>query len=359
MLKRIMEKLKKLRKAIDLTDVEIVKLLNRRADFAREIGEVKQTSSKNFYVPSREAEVYANVVRANKGPLSDEVLKDIYSEIISAARGLEAKLKIAFLGPEATFTHQAALKMFGQSAQFSASATPPEALNEVETGRANFAVVPVENSNEGVVNVTLDMLINTSLKVCNEIMLKIEHCLLSNAPLKNIKKIYSHPQALAQCRKWLSKHYPKALLLPAESTAQAVTMVVGKKDCAAIASAVAEKVYDVKIIARRIQDTENSFTRFFVIGGIWARPTGNDKTSVAFTLKDKVNALGSVLNVFARHNINLTKIQSRPTKQKLGEYVFFVDFDGHIDDKKVLSAVKDLGPLCTTFKILGSYPKGE
>ncbi|MCL2389579.1 MAG: prephenate dehydratase [Elusimicrobia bacterium] len=353
-----MKNLKPFREQIDALDVKIVKLLNERAKCAVEIGKIKQAEKKEVFVPAREKEVIKNVTLSNAGPLKNSSLEAIYTEIMSASRGLETEINVSYLGPEATFSFQAAHKFFGAGVNYNAAQNPVEALKDVENSRADFAVVPVENSNEGTVNITLDMLINTRLAICGEITLEISHCLLSNAAPKNIKKIYSHPQALAQCRQWLSKHYPNAELFETSSTSAAVKHITKDKHGAAVASKAASSLYSVKLLSQNIQDTEN-FTRFFVIGSTCAKPTGNDKTSVAFIIKDKVSALSNVLTIFARHKINLTKIESRPTKQKLGEYVFFIDFQGHKYDKHIVKLLHDFEKKCLFLKILGSYPKSS
>ncbi|AKL98649.1 prephenate dehydratase [Endomicrobium proavitum] len=347
------------RKNIDKTDREIARLLNKRARLALDVGKVKGKTGKAVYVPSREKEVLKNVLSAlkkSKPVLSLQAIEDIYTEIISACRNLETPTKIAFLGPWATFTHQAAMKKFGSSGNFVPCATPGEVLDDVEKGRSDFGVVPVENSNEGSVNVTLDMLVETELAVCGEISLKIEQCFLVKDPKAKILRIYSHSHALAQCRTWLLRNYPDAELISVSSTAEAAKMAVKETHAAAVASEAAAKIYDLFVIEKGIQDSKQNFTRFFVIGKIAARPSGKDKTSLVFMIKDKPGALHKILESFEKNKINLTKIQSRPTKKKAWEYMFFVDLEGHVEDKNVAKAIKALKDESIFVKILGSYP---
>ena len=346
------------RKIIDKVDKEIVKLINRRAKLALEAGKSKGTSGAAVYVPSREKEVLKNVFAVCKGGiLSDEALNNIYTEIISACRNAEAPAKIAFLGPWATFTHQAAIKKFGSSDFFVPCSTPIEVLKEVESERANFGVVPIENSNEGSVNATLDMLVDTDLYICGEISLKIEQCFLVKDPKVKITRIYSHPHAIAQCSVWLGKHYPDAELVSTASTAEAAKNASRETSAAAIASEAASKIYNLYVLQKGIQDGKQNYTRFLVIGKINTSPTGSDKTSIVFMGKDRVGMLYHLLGIFNKHKINLTRIESRPTKKKAWEYVFFADLEGHSLDKKVIKALEELKNNCVYVKVLGSYPK--
>jgi len=348
-----------IRKDIDKTDREIARLINKRASLALEVGKVKNKTGKAVYVPSREKEVMKNVLgelKKLKPVLSTQSVENIYTEIISASRDLETPTKIAFLGPWATFTHQAAMKKFGSSAYFVPCATPDEVLDDVEKDRSDFGVIPVENSNEGSVNVALDMLVETGLTVCGEISLKIDQCLLAKDPKVKFTKIYSHSHALAQCRTWLMRNYPDAELIPASSTAEAAKMVVKDAHAAAVASEAAAKIYDLFVVERGIQDSKQNFTRFFVVGKIATRSTGRDKTSLVFMIKDRPGALHKILGSFDKNKVNLTKIESRPTKKKAWEYIFFIDLEGHIEDKKVAKAVAELKSNSVFVKILGSYP---
>jgi chorismate mutase/prephenate dehydratase len=353
-------KLRETRKFIDKVDREIAKLLDKRGKLALDIAKAKNNrdfrSGSVVYVPSREKEVLKNIT-SSKSILGEEALKNIYTEIISACRNLETPTKVSFLGPWATFSHQAAINNFGSSEYFIPSGTPLEVLSEVESGRADFGVVPVENSNEGSVNVTLDMLVETEIKICAEISLKIEQCFFVKDPKAEILRIYSHTHALAQCRNWITKHYPDAELIPVSSTAEAAKKVSKEDFSAAIASEVAAKIYDLYILQKGIQDIRENFTRFFIIGKVSTEPSGKDKTSLVFIVKDKVGALYEALEIFEKNNVNLTKIESRPTKKKVWEYMFFVDFKGHVKDQNIVKAIKSLESKSVFVKSLGSYPR--
>ncbi|MDR2436852.1 MAG: prephenate dehydratase [Endomicrobium sp.] len=354
-------KLREARRSIDKVDKEIAKLLDKRGKLALNVAKAK--SSKNFclgdmvyYVPSREKEVLKNIT-SSKSVLGQEALKNIYIEIISACRNLEAPTKVSFLGPWATFSHQAAIKNFGSCGYFLPAATPLDVLSEVESGRSDFGVVPIENSNEGSVNITLDMLVETEIKICAEVSLKIEQCFLVKNPKAKVLRIYSHTHAFAQCRNWMTQYYPDAQLVPVSSTAEAAKKVVKEDFSAAIASQVAAKIYNLYILEKGIQDSKENFTRFFVIGKVPTRPSGKDKTSLVFIVKDKVGALYEVLEIFSKNNVNLTKIESRPTKKKAWEYMFFVDFNGHVKDQNIVRAIKSLESKSIFVKSLGSYPR--
>jgi chorismate mutase/prephenate dehydratase len=348
--------LQRTRQSIDKVDKEIVKLINKRAKLALDIVKSKNKTNAVVYAPSREKEVLNNITVA-KGALGEESLRNIYTEIISACRNLESPTKVAFLGPWATFTHQAAIRNFGTSSCFIPATTPQEVLLEIESGRVDFGVVPVENSNEGSVNVTLDMLVETELKICAEISLKIEQCFLVKDPKAKILRVYSHPHALAQCRDWITKNYPDVEMVSVSSTAEAAKKVAKEDFAAAIASEVAAKIYDLYILQKGIQDSRENFTRFFVIGKILTKPSGKDKTSLVFIVKDKVGSLYEVLGVFNKNNVNLTKIESRPTKKKAWEYMFFVDFKGHVEDKNIATTIESLRRKSIFVKSLGSYPR--
>jgi len=352
--------LKKLRHQVDSLDLEILRLLNQRAKMVKKIGEIKSLRNEQFYAPEREKEILSRMIKSNQGPLPTEAVKEIFSEILHACRNLEKKLKIAYLGPEATFTHLAAIKNFGKSAEYISTKSIADVFAEVEKGRADYGVVPIENSTEGVVNHTLDMFIESDLKICAETLLEILHCLLSQSDdLQKIKRIYSHPQAFAQCRNWLEDHLPNAELVETASTAEAAQRVKKERTAAAIASDLASELYGLKIVASRIEDRSDNFTRFLVISKDFPPSSGVDKTSILFSIKDRVGALHDMLVPFKKHNINLTKIESRPTKKKAWEYIFFVDFVGHLTEENVQKALSELEEQCLYLKILGSYPRGE
>lgn len=351
--------LENLRKQIDLIDAHIVGALNRRSEIILKIRGLKKKLGRGIYAPEREHQVLARLEKLNQGPLSKEALESIYREIMSGALALEKPLEIAYLGPEATFTHLAAIKRFGQQLGYVPCDSISGVFREVEKQNADYGVVPIENSIEGAVTHTLDMLIDSDLKICAQIVMNVSHNLLGNGAKKDIKRIYSNPQVFAQCRLWLQENFPKAELIDVSSTTRAAQMVRGEKYSACIASILAARVYHLKVIAKHIEDSPSNFTRFLVIGTQSAAPSGNDKTSIVFSIKDKVGALHDMLMPFKKYHINLTKIESRPSKKKAWDYYFFLDLEGHTQDKNTAKALKELEAHAKFFKILGSYPKAE
>ncbi len=341
-------------------DKEIVRLLNERARISVRIGMVKGEGGMQVYDPSQEAKVHEYLRELNAGPLPQKALTTIFREIISASRDLQRPMTIAFLGPEATFSHLAARLHFGESSIYFPQTGISRVFDEVEKGTIDWGVVPVENSLEGSINTTLDRLITTQLKIRAEIYLRISQCLISSAKdMKDIKKVYSIPPALAQCQVWLKTNLPNCSLGETESTAAAVQMVKGKKHEAAIGSLLAGKIYGVNVLAEGIEDNSSNMTRFLVIGTGQSDITGNDKTSLIFATPHSPGSLHSALASFARRKINLAKIESHPVKDKLWEYSFFVDMIGHVTDKHVKSCLQELKKKTTFLKILGSYPKNE
>ncbi|MCX5687779.1 MAG: prephenate dehydratase [Candidatus Omnitrophica bacterium] len=353
-----MSKLSELRKDINGIDKKIIALLNKRADSAKVIGKLKKEAGASIYTPEREVEIYENIIKENKGPLPNKALFAIYREIMSGSLGLEKKLKIAYLGPEATFTHQAGIKKFGSNVECYACPTITDVFRDVEAERSDYGVVPVENSTEGMISHTLDMFINSNLKICSEIMLEISHNLLGKCNMKSVKKIYSKQEVFGQCRLWLEINMRGIALMEVSSTSKAAEIASQEKNSAAIASMLAAKKYRLNVIAKDIEDNLNNVTRFLVIGGAIPRPTKKDKTSIMFSVKDKVGALHDILVPFKKYNINLTKIESRPSKRKTWEYYFFVDMTGHCENKNVQKALSELEKHCSFLKILGSYPIG-
>jgi len=341
-----------LRSEIDSLDTEIVRLLNERINVVLQIGEEKKKSGAEIYVPSR-------IQKLNTGPLPEESAHAIYREIMSAALALETEIKIAYLGPEATFTHQAARSKFGVSVDYIPSSTIGEVFDRVQNRTAHYGVVPIENSTEGAVTHTFDQFASTPLKICAEIYLPISLTLLSKHPRDEIKLIFSKQEAFGQCRSWLRTNMPNAQLSPVDSTAHAVQLALETPGAAAIASAMASDMYNIEVLATNIQDIQGNTTRFLVIGPKYGPATGSDKTSIVFGVKHKVGALYDALSVFKTDNINMTKIESRPSKNKAWEYYFFVDIDGHASDDKVARALEDLQEHCTLMTVLGSYPKAE
>ncbi|HEX9446132.1 MAG TPA: prephenate dehydratase, partial [Candidatus Binatia bacterium] len=293
----------------------------------------------------------------NRGPLPEKSVHAIYREILSASRALEAPLVVAYFGPEATYTHMAARDRFGSSTSYIPMPSIPDVFQEVKQGRADCGVVPIENSTEGVVTHTLDMLVEADVKICAEVILEVHHYLLSRSgKAEDIRQIVSPPQALAQCRRWLTGKYPKIPANEASSTAQAAQMAAQDPALAAVASQLAKELYGLETVQANIEDQANNITRFLVIGGQTPRPSGEDKTSIVFSVKDEVGVLHRMLDPFAKNRINLSKIESRPLKQKPWEYVFFLDLEGHIQEPRIQRALKKLEKSCLFIKILGSYP---
>ena len=353
-------KLEILRQKMKEKDKEIVRLLNERAQVSVEIGKVKGEGGMQVYDPSQEAKVHGYLQELNSGPLPQKALTTTFREIISASRDLQRPMTIAFLGPEATFSHLAARMHFGESSRFFPQTGISRVFDEVEKGSIDWGVVPVENSLEGSVNITLDRLITTQLKIRAEIYLRISQCLISSAKnMKDIKRIYSIPIVLAQCQVWLKTNMPNCILGETQSTAAAVQMVKGKKNEAAIGSSLAGKIYGLNLLAEGIEDNSSNTTRFLVIGSGESDATGNDKTSLIFATPHSPGSLHSALASFARRKINLAKIESHPVKDKLWEYSFFVDMIGHVTDRHVKSCLQELKKKTTFLKILGSYPKSE
>jgi chorismate mutase/prephenate dehydratase len=352
--------LENLRQNMKEKDREIIRLLNERAKISVQIGKVKGRKGIEIYNPAQEARVHGYLQELNCGPLPQVAVMAIFREIISASRSLQKPMTIAFFGAEASFTHLAARLHFGDSSRYFPQPRIDRVFDEVEKGSVNWGVVPIENSLEGSVNITLDRLITTALKIRAEIFLRISQCLISSTKsMKDIKKIYSHPHALAQCQVWLKTNLPNCTLGEAESTAAAVQMVRGKKNKAAIGSSLAGEMYGMNLLAEGIEDNSSNMTRFLVIGRGESAFTGNDKTSLIFATPHSPGSLHRALSSFARRRINLTKIESHPVKERLWEYLFFVDMIGHITDKQVKGCLQELKAKTTFLKILGSYPKAE
>ncbi len=352
------DRLKELRSEIDALDDRILELLNRRAAAALEVGRIKSQENLTFHVPEREVEILRRLTAGNPGPFPNEGLKAIYREVISASLSLEKPLSVAFLGPQATFTHLACLKHFGESAQYVPQINLSEVFDAVERNLADFGVVPIENSSEGIVSNTLDMFVECNLLICGEILVEVSHALLSvTGDLDHVKKIYSHPHAIAQCRAWLERNMRKVPVFDVESTARAAELAADDPSAAAIAGEAAAKIYGLAAIRKRIQDNTNNFTRFIILGKRASAPTGDDKTSILFSARDEVGALYLMLEPFSKYSVNLTKIESRPVKKKAWEYLFFLDMTGHLTDGSVSKALDELKMRAHYLKILGSYPR--
>lgn len=349
-----------LRRGIDEIDSEILRLLNRRAQLVLDVGRLKTEQNLAFHVPQREEEIYARLAAENAGPFPVQAVRPVFREVISACLSLEHPLRVGYLGPRATFSHLAAMERFGLSAQFLAMRSIAEVFAEVEKDNADFGVVPVENSTEGVVSHTLDMFVDSPLLICGEVVVEAALHLLSRAVnLGDVRKIYSHPHGLAESRKWLERNAPHVSVVETSSTGAAAEIAASEPGAAAIASELAASLYGLSVLQRRIEDHPNNFTRFLIVGKKSAPPTATDKTSVLFSIKDRVGALHRMLLPFAERRINLTKIESRPTKKRLWEYVFYLDFEGHATEPRVREALAVLQEDCIFLKVLGSYAMAQ
>jgi chorismate mutase/prephenate dehydratase len=349
-----------IRREIDAIDAELIRLLNRRATASVEVARIKRGGDVSTYVPSREQEVLRNVLAANTGPLTEAHVRAVYAEIFSSSRALQRPLRIAFLGPARTFTQRAAEEAarirFGSFVEYLPTRTIEEVFSWTERGEADYGVVPVENSSEGSVGQTLDLFIDSPLKICSEILLNITHHLVGRGPLKAVRRVYSKDQALAQCRRWLFANLPDAELVETSSTAVAAEQAAREDGTAAIGTEQLASEYGLNVLARGIQDQANNTTRFLLIGKAIGQPSGYDKTSILFAVRDRVGALHDVLSVFAKRQINLTRIESRPSRRQPWEYVFFVDLMGHPSDSNTAEALAEMEEACTEVKVLGAWP---
>jgi chorismate mutase/prephenate dehydratase len=346
--------IERLRKQIDELDVELVRLLNERASVAQQIGQAKNGAP--AYRPEREAEVLRRVAGQASGPLSAQRLTAVFREVISACRALEEPIRVTYLGPEGTFSEQAVRKHFGAAVEALACGTVDEAFRRAESGGAQFTVVPVENSTEGVVGRTLDLLLATPLLICGEIELRVQQNLLSRGDLKAVRRIYSHPQSLGQCAGWISQNLPSAERVAVTSNAEAAQRAAREEGAAAIAGEAAAERYGLAILARSIEDSPNNTTRFLVLGNLSAAPTGRDRTSLVMSAENKPGAVHALLTPLARHGVSMTRIESRPSKNRLWEYVFFIDVEGHQRDAALAQALAELKDKAPFLKVLGSYP---
>ncbi|MBU2044173.1 MAG: prephenate dehydratase [Candidatus Omnitrophica bacterium] len=349
-------KLKKLRKKIDQIDKRLVELLNQRAEEVIQVSLLKKAKKLSLYSPEREASLLKNLKKIDSGPLAGEDIENIFREILSACRSQRHSLKVAYLGPQGTFTHLAAIKKFGKKPDFIPVGTISDVFESVDKQQAEYGVVPIENSTEGVINYTLDMFFDSNLNICAEATLNISHALLGRN-LKSIKRIYSNPQVFPQCRNWVGRYLKGAELVPVSSTAKAAQEAKKDHRGACIGNKILANLYGLKVLASSIEDLSNNYTRFLVIARKDSPPSGKDKTSILFSIKDRVGALHDILASFKESGINLTKIESRPSKKKAWEYYFFVDFQGHHNSPSVQKALKKLARRCSFVKILGSYPR--
>jgi chorismate mutase / prephenate dehydratase len=347
------------RKAIDKLDAQIVELLNERTKHVLAIGKMKIKAGEEIYAPHRERAVLGRICKLNAGPITNESLRAIYREIMSSALSLEKSMQIAYLGPEATFTHQAAIRRFGSSLKYSPQKTIADVFTEVTKSRADYGVVPIENSTEGVVTHTLDMFTDSDLKIVAQIVMPVQHCLLSTVPRKQIKRLYTHPQSLGQCRIWVQTNLPRVEVIETSSNARSAEFAAKEPNSAAIAGLLAAERYGVNVLEYDIQDMATNATRFLVLGRQCSPPTGHDRTSIMVSVADKVGALHSAIAAFRRFRINMTKIESRPSKRRAWEYFFFIDCDGHMEERKVANALKHLALHCNFVKVLGSFPRTD
>ena len=347
------------RDRIDAIDQQVVALLNERAQHALAIGKIKEDRAAPFYVPEREREVFARLQAVNAGPLPNNALAVIWREIMSAVRALEKPTSVAFLGPRDTFSHLAARRVFGVSADYHPMASFADIFTEVERKRVDYGIVPIESATGGSVGETLDRFVTSDVKVCNEVLLHVTQNLLSRSPLAEIGTVYSKDNALFQCRNWLRANLPAAQLREVSSTAEAARRAAGEPGTAAIASRMAAETYQLDIVCARIEDHPHNYTRFFVIGHQPVKPTGDDKTAIMVAGRNRAGELLTLLQPFAEAGINLSKIESRPSRTKAWQYVFFIDFDGHVTDEPVQAVLQHLEDRALTVKILGSFPRAE
>lgn len=345
------------RQEINALDEELLEKLNRRLALALEIGAEKKKAGESIYDPAREEAIIAALKGKNSGPIGNEMLEMLFREIFSISRQAQQPMKVAFLGPEATFTHSAALKHFGSSADYAGFVSIKDVFNAVEKGEADYGVVPVENSIGGSVSYTYDMFMSSPLNIVAEVRDEIRHNLISKYRLQDIEKVYSHPMAVAQCREWLSKNLPDAEIIEVSSTAASVEAAKLYINSAGIGSEHAASHYGLGIVARNIQDKANNVTRFLVIGKARPKRAPKCKTSIMFTAKNEPGSLFKVLEPLKRHGINMTKIESRPGNTRNWDYVFFVDFQGFAEDKEQAKALKEMQANTGFLRVLGSYPE--
>ncbi len=349
--------IEKYRAKIERIDREIISLINERYSQVKNIGRWKRDNGAAIYVPEREKALLEKLDNYNNGPMLPQTLRAIYREIMSGALKLEHPLRISFLGPEGTFSHQAALARFGRSVDYHSTGSIAGVFRDIETGCADYGCVPIENSTEGAVNYTLDTLITANVLICAEINLPIHHNLVGRGPSEKVKRVYSHPQVFGQCRRYLQERMSGIEQVETSSTIKATECAAHEPDAAAIAAAIAAEIYQLNVIDEHIEDFSNNTTRFFILGKQKTIPTGDDKTSLCFAIKDKTGALYDCLKPLKDAGITMTMIESRPLKSANWEYCFYIDILGHGDDENVKSALAQLNHQCTFLKIFGSYPR--
>ncbi|MFN3531646.1 MAG: prephenate dehydratase [Candidatus Brocadia sp.] len=353
-----------LRKEIDRLDSKIVELLNERAKIVLKIGEIKKQNGAQVYAPNREQEVYSRITSQNKGPLTNDCLMAIYRELMAGSLVLEKAIKVSYLGPEGTFSYFAARQKFGSSVEYVPVRGIDDVFRDVVAGRSDYGIVPVENSTEGGIRETLNLFVEFDVKVCAEIILPIHHNLMANCTKEEIKKVYSKPQILSQCKNWLASNLSHAELIEVSSSAEAARIVAeavksGKEGqyCAVIAHAEIAQQYGLNILFKNIEDNPNNVTRFFVLSKEYSAPSEKDRTAVMCYIKNRAGALLEILEPFKTYNINLTNIEALPTRKKAWEYCFYLDFEGHASNETIKKALNEVSKRCSDMKILGSFPK--
>lgn len=349
------QQLELLRNQIDAIDEKLLTLVSERATLAEQIGQLKEGI---LYRPEREAQVLRRIAELNPGPLSNETVLFLFREIMSACLAHERPVSVAFLGPQGTYSEVALLKHFGHAALREDQATLDDVFQSVVAQRTDFGIVPIENSIEGAVGRTLDLLVETPVQICGEVQLRIHHQLLvsSGVGMTDIKEIYAHPQSLAQCRSWIATHLPQAQLIPSASNAEAARTIQQKNNAAAIAGSHAAELYQLDVLAKNIEDSTDNTTRFFVIGHHESSPSGHDKTSLLLVAKNRPGAIHDLLTPLAQHGVSMTRLESRPSQTQLWEYVFFVDIEGHCKDPIVKQALSEISQSALLCRVLGSYP---
>ena len=353
----IQEKLLPLRQKIDEIDAEILVLLNRRAQLAQEVGHVKAETNAPVFRPEREAQVLRSVADRNPGPLQSGDVQTIFREVMSACRALEKRVTVAYLGPTGTFSEQAVYQQFGHAVDSLACASIDEVFRAAEAGTADFGVVPIENSSEGVINRTLDLLLQTTLRISGEVAIPVHHSLMTkDGTTDHVTRICAHSQALAQCNAWLNQHYPNIERLAVASNAEAARMASEDPTVAGIAGELAAQTYGLQIVSAHIQDDPHNRTRFAVVGRLHTTPSGKDQTSLVLSVPNKAGAVYSLLSPLASHGVSMSRFESRPARMGAWEYYFYVDVEGHEKDEKVAKALAELKQNAAFFKLLGSYP---
>ncbi len=354
------EQLRSIRDRIDALDEQIQGLITERAKLAQDVARVKLAAGETalFYRAEREAQVLRRIKERNQGPLPDAAMARLFREIMSACLALEQPMTVAYLGPQGTFSEEAVLKHFGHAVITAPQAAIDEVFREVEAGSADYGVVPVENSTEGAVNITLDLLLRTSLTICGEVELRIHDHLMTRAPdMASVRRVYSHGQSLAQCREWLDSNLPNVERIPVSSNSEAARLAAEEEGAAAVAGAAAAELYGLDIIARNIEDCPNNTTRFLILGREGVPPSGEDKTALLVSTRNRPGALFKLLEPLARNGVSMTRIESRPSRQGMWDYVFFVDIEGHQEEPGLRQAIADLEDNASLFKVLGSFPK--